>query len=1017
MNDAQSRTEPPSPQPERKQVSMLFCDVVDYTSRSVELDPEYLADDIRAFQKICSAAAEKYHGHIANYLGDGLLVLFGYPTASEFDAEHAVHAGMEMVATVKRNNESAEWRKRKPIRIRIGIATGLVVVERAGDSRDRDELIFGETPNLAARLQGVAEPDSVVTALRTRQLVGRMFKFRHLGKHDLKGFVHSVNVWQILHPSSLRNRSTAKFKRATPFVGRQVEMDFLRENFQCALGGQSRIIHIQGEPGIGKSRLLRRFERKVLTKDDQKPLRVACSPYFRNTPFKPIIDETHRWLRLSENDTADAKREKIHKAMGLIDLAGGDEHSLFNELLDIPPTHDGARLEISADEKRRLTVEALAGFVFHMARKRPLLLVVEDLHWADPSTLEVLGTIIARAGQHAKPNMDGEKLFAILTSRNEFISSWAAGKHFAKWELCGLGVRESARLVATVEGARDLPVNVRKAVVRKSGGVPLFLEETSLHLVDQLPENEVREDDVEGFYTSMLIPDTLQDSLNARLDQLGAGKAFAQLASVFGGDFRYSMIAEIAAQNNIDAYTGLEILENEKVLSRIEGENESEDRYQFCHALFRDAAYHSLLKKTRRRYHLQIVELLQKDDPGIVHTHPELLAEHYAQTECIDRAIDLWLQAGKQAIKQNAVGEAIKRLSNGLELTDAHDDDGERKLELLLDSGAALTESGGYNDAQVAETYERAFKLAKAIGRMREMWTALYGQWRCRVSQGKFRESVRVAMRLKSLSEKSGDPKRIMTACGLQGMTRTVAGHLASAEPFYDRAVALYDGEPDMGVWFGQDPYLTIRGLGAVNKLWLDKIPQSIDEIEQSVAAARKIGRPYTVAETLRVAAMYWQIAGDFAQLRTFAEETVSLAKKYGFEGLLAAGNIFLAFCDAVKTGTAGKSRVIRQNLNLYEKKYGKLFLPYFRGVRAEARLLVGDYKGAMKAAADALKLIDQYGEKCWQPHLLGIKAETAAKGNLAKPAEIAAWREDALSLAKLQQAQFTYRRLVERLG
>lgn len=995
------------PQPARKQVTVLFCDVVDYTSRSVSLDPEDLADECRVFQTLCGDIAEKYHGHIANYLGDGLLVLFGHPVASEFDPEHAVRAGMEMVECIKGSNASEQWRE--PIRIRVGIATGLTVVgERAGAGRDRDELIFGEAPNLAARLQSLAEPDSVVTALRTRRLVGGAFEFRDLGKHPVKGFAEPVNVWQILHESTFQNRSTTSLKRVTTrFVSRREELQCLRENCDRGLGGRCRIVHLSGDPGIGKSRLLRAFE-KTVHKQDYHRLRVACSPYFRNSPFKPIVDETHRWLQIGAHDDFKTRRENIRQAMVTIDLADRDEHILFNELLGIPPAPGRAHLDISAEEKRHRTVDALTSFVICLSRLRPLLLVVEDLHWADPSTLEVLGGIISRSA--------AEKLFAVFTSRTGFVPPWPAAKQLVEMKLGGLGAGASARLVAAVSGARALPDAVKQVLIRKSGGVPLFLEETSRHLLDQMRLDQIRESDgAGGLYSPFTVPDTLQDSLNARLDQLGEAKAFAQLAAAFGGDFRYSLISKVAGQNAISADAGMDVLLAADLLSVIP--DEAEDRYEFRHALFQDAAYHSLLKKTRRRYHLQIAELLQQENPDIGRQHPELIAHHYSHTARTDRAVDLWLKAGEQAITQSAVNEALQHLSQGLglagKLPEGKDRDA-RELALLLNLGVALTARSGYHGERVTHTYERALALAEAGGDRGDnpqAWTALYGLWRCLVSQAAFSKSLRVSVKLKSLSEKSRDPKLMMTAWGLQGMMRMVTGRLASAEYFYDKAVKLYDRSRDkhMGVRFGQDPYVTIRGLGAVNKLLLNKIPQSADEIGKSVEAARAIGHPYTVAETLRVAAMYQQIAGGFEQLGALAEETVALAKTYGFEGLLAAGNVFLAFCHVMQRGAPGKARLIRRNLQRYEDNYGMLFLPYFHGVRAETRLFLEDYKGAMQAADGALAMIDRFGEEWWRPRLLGIKAEAAAKGALAADAEIHQWRCTALKTAKAQQAEFTH--------
>ncbi len=998
------------PQPVRKQVTVLFCDVVDYTARAVCLDPEDLADEIRVFQTLCGEVSHKHHGHIANYLGDGILVLFGHPYANEFAPQHAAHAGMEMVAQTQRNNAAAHWRGRQPIKIRVGIATGLVVVgERAGAARDQDELIFGEAPNLAARLQGLAEPNTVLTALRTRRLVGAAFKFRDRGEHRVKGFAQPVSAWQILCARPYQSRARASLKRVTTrFISRQPELQSLQHYYAQARRGRGCILHVSGDPGIGKSRLIRAFE-KTIPKQSLHRLRIHCSPYFRTTPFKPIINETHRWRQIGAQDDLTTKRDNIHQAMREIGLDGQDEHALFSELLAIPMPPGHAALNLGGEEKHRRSVQALATVVIRLSRLHPLLLVVEDLHWADPSTLEVLTALIARAR--------AEKLLAIFTSRSGFVAPWSAAESAAliHIQLGGLDAEESARLIESVCGAQQLPRPIQQALIRKSGGVPLFLEETSQHLLSQLDHGQINDRDdhdrAVNFTAQFTIPDTLQDSLNARLDQLGEAKAFAQLVAVFGNDFRYSLSSKIAAKNGIDADAGMDTLLEAELIAVVAAQPEaSEDYYQFRHALFQDAAYYSLLRKTRQQYHLQIVELLLQDNPDLARQHPEWIAEHYSHTERVDKAVDLWLRAARQAIAKSAINEALERLARGLALLEKLPDDAHRhrcELSLRLNLGVALTARSGYHGAQVMQSYEQALALAEAAASEQQTWTALYGLWRCLVSQADFSKALRVAVKLKLLSEKSADAKLMMTAYGLQGMTRMVSGKFAAAEHFYDKAVRLYDQHRDqnMGVRFGQDPYVTLQGLGAINALILNKTPTSRAAMHRSVAVARATNHPYTVAETLRVAAMYQQIAGDWEALKAFAEETVALSTAHGFEGLLAAGKIFLAFHHAARHGAAAQTDRMQRHLQNYADNYGKLFLPYFYGVLAEAHIAGKNYAAALRATQQALAMVQQFGEEWSRAPLLAIQVEAATHGELASAAEIARWRNIGLETATAQQA------------
>lgn len=618
---------------ERKQATVLFCDLVDYTARSVVLDPEELAEQVRLFHRMCGEVARKYDGHIANYLGDGLLVLFGHPHANEFAPANAVYAGLEMTARARRANFSQRWRGPKPMELRVGIATGLVVFnDHAGD-----ELIFGETPNLAARLQGLAQPNTVLTAWRTRRLVGGAFQAHDLGEHRVKGFAHAVRMWKIIRAREYPYRVFGALKhRTSHLISRQLELQHLRRGYAQAMRGECAIIHISGEPGIGKSRLIRAFEKSILAPKllHLQRLRVLCSPHFRARPFQPIINETLRWLKIGAREDFDAQQRVLSEAMRGMRLEGGDEHALLGELLGMPMPHGWADLEVGAAAKHRLVAQAVATVVLRLARLRPLLLVVEDLHWADADTLSVLRALIARA--------QVGKLLVICTSRNDFAAPWTATQAYAPRHirLGGLNADDAARLIDAVarEFATRVPPPIKRVLIRKSGGVPRFLEETSRQMLGQMRTHsgESSENDAAGkfgahrigesaenFYAPLSIPDTLQDALNARLDQLGAGKAFAQLAAVFGTEFRYSLCAKLAAQNNIDARAGVRaLLDAELILPYTpNGRNGHSDHYQFRHAIFQEAAYASLLKKTRRQYHHQIAELVGRDDPRLARRH------------------------------------------------------------------------------------------------------------------------------------------------------------------------------------------------------------------------------------------------------------------------------------------------------------------------------------------------------------------------------------------------------------
>lgn len=982
----------------RKQVTVLFCDIANYTERAGAMDPEDLSEEIREFQSICTRIAEAYQGHISNYLGDGIMILFGHPHASEFSPERAVRAGIEMVESIKKNNLKPEWQGKIPLAVRIGIATGLVVVgDRAGKKRDQDELIFGTAPNLAARLQSIAVPNTVVTALRTRRLVGLAFKFKDLGHFDLKGFSQPVSAWQILSERKLQKRPGNILSRNfSTFVSRKKELIALNRDFENACYGFSRFIHVNGEPGIGKTRLVRTFE-KSITQTEIHRMRVNCSPYYQNSFLRPVSDECLRWLRIGESDDLVTRQASATWAMSIVSMDAREQHLLFTDFLGIQAPNDLAELDMSPEEKRRRIIGVLLRVIMEVSKDRPVLLVAEDLHWADPTTLELLTELMKQASE--------ERLFGIFTSRTHFIPPWEEPGPLTTITLEGLTQVESRRLVESIFENHYLPESLKQNLVHKSDGVPLFLEESCFSAINHMQKVAGASAVPHDFN----VPETLQDSLNARLDQLGDTKSLAQLASTFGESFTFSAINEIARLNDIDADSGIDRLieENIIVLESMTGE----ERFTFRHVMFQEAAYQSLLIKTRQKYHQQIAELFLTRDPNLAEKHPELLAHHFSKTEQVSRAIDLWLKAGESAIEKSAFAESIDHLHQGLELTKALDPSITQKrveLALLISLGVSLTAKAGYYGFEVTRTYERAVELAEQVGDDREEWTALYGLWRCQISQAEYGKGVRIAAILGTLCEKIGDPMLQLTASGIKGMSRLVDGKLDKANQFIDQSVALYGKVENkkVGLRFGQDPFVTIQGLGAVTKLLRGNIPQSVDAIKRSINVARGIGHPYTIGETLKLASMYEQISRNMDQLRLYCLEAIDISEQYGFEGVLATHRIFLAFADFVRDGDEQQIDIIKDNLILYEQKYGLLFLPYFQGVLAEALLMIDRYEEAFETANAILQDIDRSGENWVRPVTLCIKSEAAIRGNLASPADSRRWYIESLDTAARQNSR-----------
>jgi tetratricopeptide (TPR) repeat protein len=605
---------------------------------------------------------------------------------------------------------------------------------------------------------------------------------------------------------------------------------------------------------------------------------------------------------------------------------------------------------------------------------------------------------------HIVKNANGQRLFAIFTFRHEFEFTWKNSESLIDMRLGGLDRHESAQLIESVFGQVSLPRKIKRTLIKQSDGVPLYLEECSWHVLNQIQGTN----SAASMNDSFTVPDTLQDSLNARLDMLGPARELAQLASVFGTYFTYSSIEKISNLNGIDADSSMDTLLQAGMLKAVL--QKDEDRYEFRHVMFQDAAYQSLLKKTRQRYHKQIAEMFLADDPNINNRHPELIAFHYSCTEHLDTAVDLWIQAGKVAISNSTVREAISHLDQGIHLLKQLSPSPrtkEQELKLLLNLAVCLTIQSGYFGNHITQLYKRCSELADEIGNGEQQWRALYGFWRCLVCLAEFASALRISVKLKALCNFLDNRKLHMATLGIQAMTRMFSGRFSSAEKFYYKSVIHYDEVEDrnIGIRFGQDPYVTIEGMGAVNKLIRGhKVPSRL-RLEKSVQVARRIGHPYTIVEALRLAAVYEQISGDMDQLKDIAEEAIEISEKFGFEGLLAASNIFLAFSDIANSRNPHAIPKIIENLDRYREKYALLFYPYFQGLLAKSYLNLNLFEDAFTESNHVLQLIDKYGETWVQVPMMQIKAESAARGKLASGVEIIQWYEDAETLANKQEA------------
>jgi len=652
-----------APSAERRQLTVMFCDLQGSTALSQQLDPEELRDVIRSYQEVCAGAVARFEGHIAKYLGDGLLIYFGYPQAHEDDPLRAVRAGLVMLEDMGTLNARLKGDRDLELAVRIGVHTGLVVAGEMGGGDTLEALaIVGETPNIAARLQEAAEPNSFVISDITAKLVQGFFLCKALGFHELKGISEPMELFGVLSESGAQTRfDVATAAQLTPLVGREQEVGLLLDRWEQVEEGLGQVVLVSGEAGIGKSRLIQAINDGLAGRLHLRQ-EYRCSPYHQNSALYPIIDFLERWLGFRREDSPDERMSKLEVAMADYSLRYSEAVPLLAGLLSLPVGDGYPPLNLSPQRQRQMTLDLLVQLLIEMASKQPVLAVFEDLHWADPTTLEFLALLVDQAPT--------AKILAMFTFRREFTPPWGSRAHLTQISLNRLPRSLATDMMARLTGGKELPKEVVSQIVAKSDGVPLFLEELTRMVIESglLPEVDGRYE-LSGPLPALAIPSTLQDSLTARLDQLSSVRESVQLAAVLGREFSYELIRAVSPLDDAALTQHLEQLVTSEFLYQRGVSPESS--YIFKHALIQDAAYNSLLISRRQQYHQQVVQVLEERFPEAIETQPELVAHHYTEAGFNQQAVNYWQQAGQIAVRRSANFEAVNHISGGLGLLKA----------------------------------------------------------------------------------------------------------------------------------------------------------------------------------------------------------------------------------------------------------------------------------------------------------------------------------------------------------
>jgi TOMM system kinase/cyclase fusion protein len=1000
----QHRTEPSAPDAERRQLTVLFCDLVDSTVLASQLDPEDWREVVRAYQETCAKVIQRYEGHIAQYLGDGLLVYFGYPQAHEDDAQRAVRAGLGMVEAMGQLNTRLEQERGVQLTVRLGIHTGLVVVGEMGGGTHHEQLALGETPNVAARLQGLAAPNTLVVSAATVPLLGGFLACQSLGRHLLKGVAQPLEVYQVLYESTARSRlEVAGRTGLTPLVGREQEVALLRERWAQVKDGLGQVVLLSGEAGIGKSRLVEVLTAHVATDPHAWLTPCQCSPYHQNTALYPLIDLLERVvLRFEREESPEQKRRKLEGFLVQYGLPLPETMPLVASLLSIPLGADSPPLDVSPEQQKQKTLQAFLTILLRIAAQQPVLFVIEDLHWVDPSTLELL-TLLVDQGPTAC-------ILALFTFRPDFKPPWTGRSHLIQVTLPRLLRRQAAEMTSRVAHGHALPSEVIEQVVARTDGVPLFVEElTKMVLESGLLEEREEHYELTGPLPPLAIPTTLHDSLMARLDRLAAVKAMAQLGATLGREFAYDLLQAVSPWDEDSLRQGLHQLVAAEFLYQ-QG-LPPQATYRFKHALIRDAAYQSLLRSTRQQYHQRIAQVVEARFPELRETQPELLAHHYTEAGLSEQAIAYWQWAGQRSIARSAYVEAINHLSTGLECLKVLPETPVRsaqELTLLMALGRALIATKGYAASEVGAIYTRARALCQQGVQSPQLFPVLFGLWQFYVLQAELPLARELGEQLLALAQHLPDSAYMLEAHRSLAFTLFSLGEMAAARAQAEQGIALYDPHTHQAHVFtyGQDPGTSCLAYAALALWYLGFPEQALQRCREMLKLAHELSHPFSLAHAFYFASLLHQHRREVNDARECAEAAIALATKHGLTLYVVRGRLQRSWALTEQGQLAEGIDQMRQSLTTYRGTGSGLVLPYFLARLAEAYGKEQHIEAGLHLLDEALTLVDKHGECWWEAELHRLKGVFRLQQAVSDAKQAEACFQQALGVAHRQQAK-----------
>jgi class 3 adenylate cyclase/predicted ATPase len=992
---------PPVEGAERRRLTVMFCDLVGSTALAASMDPEDLREVISAYQKCASQTIRRYKGSVSRYMGDGVLVYFGYPRAHEDDAERAVRAGLELIAAL------AALKTRVSLQTRIGIATGLVVVgDLIGTGEAQERGIVGETPNLAARLQGIAEPNTVVIAEDTRRLLGSLFEFQDVGAKELKGIARSVRAWSVLRPRSVESRFEAMHEgRLTTLVGREEECELLLQSWSRAKTGEGQVVLLCGEAGIGKSRLTAALLER-LSGEPHSRLRYLCSPQHTDSAFYPIIGQMERAAQFVHDDTSTAKLDKLDALLAQTSTSKEDA-ALLAELLSLPNDGRYPALDLDAQQRRQRTIDTFICQIEVLARSSPVLMICEDAHWIDPTSLEVLDRVVDRIATH--------RVLLILTFRSEFRPPWIERPHLTALTINRLTERDVEVMLDHLIGEKLIPTRIRQDIIERTDGIPLFVEEMTKAVLEAGGEAEAQQTVAAIPSPVLAVPASLHASLMARLDRLGSAKEVAQTGAAIGREFSYRLLASLVYQSDAQLRSALDRLSSAGLLfQRGEPPNAT---YVFKHALVQDAAYGALLRESRRALHARIAETLASQFPKIAESRPEELARHYTDAGLIEQAVDLWGKAGQQSLKRSAFVEAVEQFSRALDQIAALPATSALRreqinLQVALIGPLIHVKGAGAPETKAAVEGARVLiEQAEAIGEPFKdpllLFSVLYGLWA--VNYGAFNgDAMReLAGRFLAFANKQETKAPLTVGHRLMFISLATTGSFTESQRHSDQVLALYDPaeQRPLAARFSIDNRVAVLSYRSCI-FWVLGYPEAaLVDADRALSDARAVGNTSTLMFALSVTSLSHIFCGNYARAKVQIDELIALSgEKSAFwvayrmliQGwLLALGG---EASDAVQLMTSG--------ITAWRSTGSQLWMPMWSAYWGKAYAELGAFEDASLRINEALNAIEINSERWCEAEVNRIAGEIALMSSEPDVTKAEVYLERALAVAREQQAK-----------